>query len=122
MQKRQLSPRVKNKLKGALGVTHFEKDKGKLKATKVHINVKAHKGDRKELASTIKHEMLHVKNPNMTEKEVYKRSKKTRIGLTEQERLIRMLKKPFETGSMIAEMNRRNALARNKSEIKKVLI
>lgn len=113
MQKRENKLKVNSRMK-ALGRFH--------PATgKVEINVKAHKGDKKELASTIKHELLHKKYPKMTEKEVYKRSRKTKIAPSEQELLLRRLKGSFEPGSMIAEMNRRNSEAR-KTEIKKVLI
>lgn len=41
----------------------------------VQINVKKHKGDRRQLADTIKHELIHVKHPKMHEKAVYKKTK-----------------------------------------------
>ena len=77
---------IKNKMRGALGKTYFGNDN---KPTgKVHINVKKHKGDLAELASTIKHELLHVAQPNLTEKQVYKRTAKTKIPLSEQKQLL----------------------------------
>lgn len=41
---------------------------------KVEVNVKKHKGDKKQLADTIKHELLHIKHPAMKEKDVYKKT------------------------------------------------
>lgn len=76
---------VNNKLKRSFGAMNP-------KTNKIEINLKAHKGDKKELASTIKHEILHVKHPKMTEKEVYKRSAKTKISEVEQNRLLSQLK------------------------------
>lgn len=76
---------VNNKLKGALG----QMDP---KTNVVEINVKAHKGNRAELASTIKHELMHVKHPKMTEKEVYKKTAKTKIPPMEQTQLISKLR------------------------------
>lgn len=72
-------------MKGDYGATTFDK---KNRATRVEINVKAHKGDRAELASTIKHELMHVKYPKMTEKQVYKKTAKTKISPEEQQRLL----------------------------------
>lgn len=62
------------------------------KTNKIEINVRAHKGDKAELASTLKHELLHVKHPKMTEKQVYKASAKTKIPPMEQHKLIAKLK------------------------------
>ncbi len=57
----------------------------------VEINKKKHKGDKRELADTIKHELLHVKHPKMHEKTVYKKTKKE-IPYAEQQRLIAKLR------------------------------
>lgn len=76
---------VNNKLKGALG--QMDPD-----TNVIEINVKKHKGDRAELASTIKHEMMHVQHPKMTEKEVYKKTAKTKISPMEQNKLISKLR------------------------------
>lgn len=76
---------VNNKLKGALGEMNPD-------TNEIQINVKKHKGDKAELASTIKHELTHVKYPKMTEKEVYKRTAKTKIPLQEQNQLLAKLK------------------------------
>lgn len=62
------------------------------KTNKIVINVKSHKGDKAELASTIKHEMMHVTHPHMTEKQVYKKTAKTKIPEAEQNKLIAKLK------------------------------
>ncbi len=84
-KKKKPKIQVNNKLKGALGASEF---KGKKPTGKIEINVKKHKGDKKELASTVKHELMHVKHPKMTEKEVYKRTRKTKIGPKEQSQLL----------------------------------
>lgn len=64
---------------------------------KIKINIKKHikngKLDKAELASTVKHEMLHVTHPHMTEKEVYKKTAKTKIPPQEQSKLLGMLKR-----------------------------
>lgn len=39
----------------------------------VKINVKKHKGNRQELANTLKHELYHVKHPKAFEKTTYKK-------------------------------------------------
>jgi predicted SprT family Zn-dependent metalloprotease len=80
---------INNKLKGALGGSDFI---GKKATGKIHINVKAHKGDKAELASTIKHEMMHVMKPKATEKQVYKATAKTKISFAEQQKLIAKLR------------------------------
>lgn len=90
---------VDNKLKGSLG----EMD---TKTNHIKINVKAHKGDRAELASTIKHELMHVNKPKATEKEVYKATRKTKISPSEQSKLIAKLGSgKFKTGELISDMN-----------------
>lgn len=83
-------PIIIKKLKGSLGETHFNENG---KAVKIYINRKAHKGDKAELASTVKHEMLHAKNPNMKEKTVYKRSRKTKMSDAEKAKYIAMIHK-----------------------------
>lgn len=45
------------------------------KTGQIEINVKKHKGNKAELADTIKHELLHQKHPKMHEKTVYKKTK-----------------------------------------------
>lgn len=81
---------VNNRMKDALGKSEYI---DKHPTGKISINVKAHGGDKAELASTIKHEMLHVKYPKMTEKEVYKRSAKTKILPMEQSKLLAKLQR-----------------------------
>lgn len=126
-KKKKPSIVVNNKLKGALGAAEYE---GKKPTGKIEINVKKHKGDRRELASTIKHEILHVKHPTMTEKEVYKKTAKTKIAPREQSDLLSKLHPKegnykmgamkrklgmgpgeFKTGDMIAKMNEKKMLA-----------
>lgn len=62
---------------------------------KIQINVKSHKKngklDKAELASTIKHEIMHVTHPKRTEKEVTKLTAKTKIPLAEQHELLKKL-------------------------------
>lgn len=82
--KKKAKLKVNNKLKGALGQMDT-------KTNKIEINVKAHKGDRAELASTIKHELMHVNHPKAPEKEVYKKTAKTKIPSKEQTQLIKKL-------------------------------
>lgn len=81
--------KVNNKMKGAYGRMNTE-------TNKIEVNLKAHKKkgklDKVGLASTIKHEMLHVKHPKMTEREVYKKSAKTKISPSEQMKLMSKLK------------------------------
>lgn len=87
---------INNKLKGALGSMNP-------KTNEIQINIKKHKGDRRELASTIKHELMHVKHPKMTEKEVYKRTAKTKIPPMEQSKLIAKLRHKtlnYKTGAL----------------------
>ncbi len=121
-------PIIKKKLKGALGETDFDH---KNKPIRVKIDVKRHKGDRAELASTIKHELMHVKHPKMTEKEVYKRTAKTKIPMAEQSTLISKLrdkkinqkvgslKRKFkmkgevEPGAFISKMNEKKVITSN---------
>lgn len=50
----------------------------------IKVNIKGHKGDTAELASTVKHELLHRNYPDMLEKSVYKNSRKTKMPLAEQ--------------------------------------
>jgi hypothetical protein len=79
---------VDNKLKGSYGMTIIEKGKTPV----VKINVKRHNGNKAELADTIKHELLHVKHPKMTEKEVYKKTK-GKMSAKEQDQMIAKLHK-----------------------------
>lgn len=77
---------VNNRLKGFFG----QMDP---RTNRIEINVKKHKGDRAELASTIKHEIMHVNHPKMTEKQVYKKTAKTKIPIQEQSKLIAKLRR-----------------------------
>ena len=81
--------RIKNGLRDRIGVKLGDSD---TRTGIIRINKKAHKKDKRELASTIKHELLHVKHPKMTEKNVYKKSAKTKISVGEQHKLLAKLK------------------------------
>lgn len=129
--------KVNNKLKGALGSADFKK--GNIPTGKIQINVKRHKGDKAELASTIKHEMYHVKHPKATEKETYKATAKTKISPAEQTQLLAKLRMkslnykggaikrkfkmgnaPTKPGDMIARMNeQKSSNIKNKSTVSK---
>jgi len=76
---------VNNRLKGSFGAMNP-------RTNRIEINVKKHKGDKAELASTVKHEMMHVTHPKMTEKQVYKRTAKTKIPFAEQQKLLAKLR------------------------------
>lgn len=122
MKKRRYKIVINNKLRGDYGAMNP-------RTNKIEVNVKAHKGDMAELASTVKHEMLHVKSPQMTEKAVYKASAKTKIPLMEQHKLIAKLRhkklhykqgaikrrfkikqgEKVEPGSFISKMNSQKA-------------
>lgn len=136
-KKKKAKISVNNKLKGALGSSEFTKNN---KPTgKIQINVKKHKGDKAELASTIKHELMHVAKPNATEKEVYKATAKTKISPTEQasllaklrtkginqkvgviKRKLKMGKGETKTGDLIAKMNeQKSSNIKNKQTISK---
>lgn len=81
---------INNRLKGSYGAMNP-------KTNKVEISIKAHKKhgklDRAELASTVKHELLHVSKPKLTEKQVYKKTAKTKISEGEQNKLIAKLRR-----------------------------
>lgn len=87
---------VSHKKTQKMGETHWNPALSKKKAVKVVIYKKAHykkgKLDKAELASTVKHELLHVKNPKLTEKEVYKKTAKTKITPSEQTKLLAKLR------------------------------
>lgn len=84
-------PKFKMKTNNGLGKVLGQvevTDKKSKKYKVIEINVKTHKGDKAELASTIKHEMMHVAHPKMHEKTVYKKTAKTKILPSEQKRLL----------------------------------
>lgn len=135
---KKIKLKINNKLKGALGSSDFKK--GNIPTGKIEINVKRHKGDKAELASTIKHEMYHVKHPKATEKETYKATAKTKISPEEQSQLLakirmkslnykggaikrkfKMGNTPTKAGDMIARMNESKSsnIKRSNSQISK---
>lgn len=87
---------INNKMK-AFGQTD-------VKTKVVEINKKKHKGDKKQLADTIKHELYHVKHPKATEKQTYKNTGKLEnMSNSEQNKLIaklRMKKINYKGGAM----------------------
>lgn len=104
----------------------------------IEINRKKHKGDKKQLADTIKHEMYHVKHPKATEKQTYKNTGKLEnMSKAEQDKLIaklRMkkinhqtgaikrklkLKGTLKTGDMITKMNEERSITNNNKPISK---
>ena len=99
---------INNHLKGDFGAMNP-------KTNKVEINIKAHKGDKAELASTIKHELMHVKHPKMTEKTVYKKTAKTKIPEGEQHKLLAKLRHKKLNYKMGA-MKRKYKLGRGSQE------
>lgn len=89
---------VKRKLKGSYGETDFIGNK----PVRISIDVKKHKGNRKELADTIKHELLHAKNPKMLEKTIRTKMKKE-MSPQEQANMIKKLrtkKLNYKVGSL----------------------
>lgn len=64
-------PKKKN-TKAKLVVNNKMKAFGQMdpKTNVVEVNLKKHKGDKIELANTIHHELLHVKHPDMSERDV----------------------------------------------------
>lgn len=136
MSKKKI-PIIKKKLKGALGMTHFDK-KNKPTKIEIHVKHKQHK-DKAELASTIKHEIYHAKHPKATEKETYKATRKTKISPSEQAQLIaklrtkslnykggavkrkfKMGKSELKPGDMITKMNTlKKSINKDKKSISK---
>lgn len=82
----------KNKAKPKFRINNKMKALGRMdtKTNVIEINKKKHKGDKKELADTIKHELTHVKHPKMKEKQVYKSTDKMTSG--ERQRMLSKLK------------------------------
>lgn len=75
------------------------------KTRTLEVNKKKHKGDKKELADTVKHELLHVKHPKMTEKMTYKKTKAAvkKMSVAEQDALVAKLrhkKLNYKTGAI----------------------
>lgn len=98
MKKKKRIIGVDNKLKGSYGETEIRKGK----PTIIRINVKKHKGDKAELADTVRHELLHAKHPNMKEKTVRKKTESA-ISPEEQRKLlakIHMKKLNYRTGAV----------------------
>lgn len=90
---------VNNKIK-AYGQVDVSKKKRK-KLTIIEVNKKKHKGNKAELADTIKHEMEHVKHPNASEKTIHA-STPAHMSQAEQDRLVaklRMKKLNYKSGA-----------------------
>lgn len=87
--------------KNVLGETQWDQ-KSQNKAKRVLIDVKKHK-NAKQLASTVKHELMHVKHPKMTEKDVYKKTSMKTISPAEQTKLlskVRMKALNYKSGAI----------------------
>ncbi len=93
--KKKSRMKVDNHLKGSYGETTISKNK-----TVIKINVKKHKGNKAELADTIKHELLHAKHPKMHEKTV---RKLTAAPMSKGEQARLLLK--FREGKLRKKMN-----------------
>ena len=67
---------------------------GEEEGGKIKINVRKHKGDKKELADTIVHESYHAKHPKATEKTTYKVTRKVmkNMPVSEQDKLVARVK------------------------------
>ncbi len=127
----KVNNKLKDKIGGLLGRANID-------TGQIEINVKAHKRNVPKLASTIKHEMLHVKHPKLTEKEVYKCTAQTKIPVSEQAKLlaklrdtqygknVTSLKKKFklkrddtvEPGTFISKMNSQKELTKKQAGIR----
>lgn len=103
---------VKNGMKDKHGLILGQIDP-KTKQIRINASAKPHK-DKRELASTIKHEMLHAKHPKMTEKQVYKNSKKTSITPQEQSELLKKLHR-HKLNSRIGGLKRKFKMKREES-------
>ena len=97
---------VNNKLKGSYGETTIQKGK----PTRISINVKKHKGDKRQLADTIKHELMHAKHPKMHEKTVYKKME-PEMSKAEQDKMLAKLRNK--------KMNYKQGAVKRKLKIKK---
>ncbi len=123
------------KLKAKISVNNKMKPYGTTDTSsgKVQINVKKHAGSRRQLADTIKHELIHVKHPKMHEKTVYKLTK-PELSKKEEDKLIAKLREKkmnyqtgalkrtlkmkadekLEPGSLISKMNEMKGINRTK--------
>lgn len=87
---RKYKIKKKNRLRDSKSSLYGDFDE-KTKTIRINMKKREHKKDKAELASTIKHEMLHAQHPKMTEKEIYKRSAKTKLTQKEKRRLLAKL-------------------------------
>lgn len=85
---------VKKKKKPVLRINNKLKEYGNEQDGKIEINVRKHKGNKAELADTIRHEILHAKHPKMNEKKIQKKTKvdMSKMSYTEKEALIKKLR------------------------------
>jgi hypothetical protein len=95
----------RRKGKRALMVNNHMKEYGNEDNGKIEINVKKHRGDKAELADTIKHELIHRMHPSMKEKTVYKKTAKAmkEMSYVEKEALtkkLRMKKLNYKSGAI----------------------
>lgn len=125
----KIKPKIKlNKTKNTLFLGHTYFDDNKKPTGKINIYLKSHmkknKLDVPELASTVKHELMHFNNPNMTEKEIYKRTAKTKLSNSEMKSLIAKLKirgitkGEFKDGALISKVNESKQAIKNNNNRK----
>lgn len=96
---------LKRKKKPRISVNNHLKEYGNEQGGKIEINVKKHRGDRLELADTVKHEMNHAKYPNAKEKTIKKKTKidMSKMSYGEKEALtkkIRIKKLNYKSGAI----------------------
>lgn len=84
----------KMKRKKGIFVNNKLKEYGNEEKGRIEINVKKHKGDKAELADTIKHEILHRKHPKSSEKSIQKKTQvdMSKMSYSEKEALTKKLR------------------------------
>ncbi len=87
-------PEHKKRKKVSLRVNNKIKEYGNEQGGKIEINVRKHRGDKAELADTIRHEMLHAKHPKASEKSIQKKTKvdMSKMSYPEKEALTKKLR------------------------------
>jgi len=86
--------RVKRKKKIVIVKNNRLKEYGNEEGGKIQINVAKHRGDKSELADTIKHELNHAKAPRASEKTIQKKTKvdMSKMSYAEKEALTKKLR------------------------------
>jgi len=92
---KRLPLHVKHKKKPKIVVNNKMEGFGSadVKTGKIQINVKRHKGDKRQLADSVKHEIYHLKHPQASEKATMKNTGKLEnMSSAEQNKLIAKLR------------------------------